>query len=190
MGTATSMLAKGGRNPRDKVHPASSSTHTLFHHSSLPDVQYVIGPEVLEVWRTALAMSKSDVLLETLREFFNKPQNASILMDVLVDRNGVSLRKLESFITVYSKKNNVSYTTKTGKMFVVHVAYKSSLVGYSKRLFDPFCRTERIEFQVSPDVVITTTVAQLNFIKWCITNEVIDYVKQSSHTSALRSDTL
>ena len=50
--------------------------------------------------------------------------------------------------------------------------YKSSLDGYSKKLFDPFCRTERIEFGT-----LNTTVAQLNFIKWCIENDIIEYIR-------------
>jgi hypothetical protein len=53
------------------------------------------------------------------------------------------------------------------------VAYKSSLDGYSKKFFDPFCRTERIEFQG-----FTTTVAQLNFIRWCIINGIVDYITE------------
>jgi hypothetical protein len=53
------------------------------------------------------------------------------------------------------------------------VAYKSSLDGYSKKFFDPFCRTERIEFQG-----FTTTVAQLNFIRWCIVNGIVDYITE------------
>lgn len=61
--------------------------------------------------------------------------------------------------------------TPAGRQFTVHVAYKSSLDGYSKKLFDPFCRTERIQFQN-----LTTTVGQLNFIRWCITNGIIDYM--------------
>ena len=74
-------------------------------------------------------------------------------------------------MTNYSKARHVTYTAPNGKIFTVHVAYKSSLDGYSKKLFDPFCRTERIEFQG-----LTTTVAQLNFIRWCITNGIIDYL--------------
>ena len=119
-------------------------------------------------------MSRSAALLENLRVFFADPVNSKILLDVLDHKCGVSLRSLESFVT---RKENVTYTTKTGKTFVVHVAYKSSLVGYSKKLFDPFCRTERIEFQIG-DRNLTTTVAQLNFIKWCIVNEVIDYLRK------------
>jgi hypothetical protein len=120
-------------------------------------------------------MSKSSVLLDSLSKFFSLPENSTILLDILDHKNGVSLRTLESFITVQSKKDNIAYTTKSGKTFVVHVAYKSSLVGYSKKLFDPFCRTERIQFTIG-EREITTTVAQLNFIKWCITNDIIDYI--------------
>lgn len=126
-------------------------------------------------------MSKSTLLLDSLRVFFDDPSNAKMLIDILDHKKGVSLRTLESFITVKSKNENITYTTKTGKNFVVHVAYKSSLVGYSKKLFDPFCRTERIQFKIG-DREITTTVAQLNFIKWCINNDIIDYILKSKHT--------
>jgi len=116
-------------------------------------------------------MSKSDVLLESLTRFFTEPRHAEQLGDVLCHRKGISLRNLEWFVTNYSKNRHVSYTAPNGKIFTVHVAYKSSLDGYSKKLFDPFCRTERIEFQG-----LTTTVAQLNFIRWCITNGIIEYL--------------
>lgn len=116
-------------------------------------------------------MSKSDVLLESLTRFFAEPLHAEQLGDVLCHRKGISLRNLEWFVTNYSKNRHVSYTAPNGKIFTVHVAYKSSLDGYSKKLFDPFCRTERIEFHG-----LTTTVAQLNFIRWCITNGIIEYL--------------
>ena len=84
-------------------------------------------------------------------------------------------------MTNYSKNQHVTYTAPNGKMFTVHVAYKSSLDGYSKKLFDPFCRTARIEFQG-----LTTTVAQLNFIKWCITNGIIGYLIKQMATAQSR----
>ncbi|BAT22420.1 hypothetical protein [Yellowstone lake phycodnavirus 2] len=116
-------------------------------------------------------MTKSSLLLESLTRFFSIQQNAEQLHDVLSHRKGISLRNLEWFVTNYSKTRHVTYTGPNGKIFTVHVAYKSSLDGYSKKLFDPFCRTERIEFQG-----LTTTVAQLNFIRWCITNGIIAYL--------------
>lgn len=120
-------------------------------------------------------MNKSELLLGSLTKFFEAPDNRRQLHSIL-SRSGsaVSLRKLEWFVTNYSKTKHVTYTAPNGKMFTVHVAYKSSLDGYSKKLFDPFCRTTRIEFDG-----LVTTVAQLNFIRWCITNGIIDYIRRT-----------
>lgn len=115
-------------------------------------------------------MTKAEILLQSLSEFFDDSRNFEILSDILNHKSGISLRNLEWFITIYAKSNNTVYHTSKGN-FPVHVAYKSSLVGYSKKLFDPFCRTERIQFKG-----LTTTVAQLNFIRWCIKNNIIDYM--------------
>lgn len=117
-------------------------------------------------------MAKSEVLLSSLHRFFEVPENRERLHDILEHRtSGVSLRKLEWFVTNYAKSQHVTYTTPGGKIFTVHVAYKSSLDGYSKKLFDPFCRTSRIEFHG-----LTTTIAQLNFLKWVIQNGIIDHI--------------
>ena len=118
-------------------------------------------------------MSKESFLLASLTKFFDDPNNKQKLHAILGDKgSGPSLRKIEWFVTNYSKNNHVTYTAPNGKMFTVHVAYKSSLDGYSKKLFDPFCRTERIEFQG-----LSTTHAQLNFLRWVITNGILDSLK-------------
>lgn len=122
-------------------------------------------------------MNKADLLLATLEKFYNDPKHGQTLIDILNRKNKISLRSLEWFVTNYSKKNQVSYVTPSGRTFTVHVAYKSSLDGYSKRLFDPFCRTERIDFNVSGETIVTT-VAQLNFIRWCIQNDIVTALKR------------
>lgn len=119
-------------------------------------------------------MSKCSLLLGSLTRFFDVPVNGEQLHDILEHRKGISLRNLEWFVTNYSKNEHVTYMTPSGRQFTVHVAYKSSLDGYSKKLFDPFCRTERIQFQG-----LTTTIGQLNFIRWCITNGIIEYMVSS-----------
>ena len=121
-------------------------------------------------------MSRSQILLKSLETFYGDEKNSDILKDILSRTSGISLRNLEWFITNYSKKKNLTYKTKDGKIFTVHMSYKSSLDGYSKKLFDPFCRTERIDFDLADKTKIQTTVAQLNFIKWCITNGIIKYL--------------
>jgi hypothetical protein len=119
-------------------------------------------------------MSKEKLLLTKLTSFYSQSANKKILEDVLIKKSSVSLRNIEWFVTNHSKKKKTSYVGPNGKPFVVHMSYKSSLDGYSKKLFDPFCRTERIEFNT-----LTTTVAQLNFIKWCIENGIINFIKNN-----------
>tara|TARA_Y100000389_G_C17387672_1_gene478007 strand:- start:788 stop:1201 length:414 start_codon:yes stop_codon:yes gene_type:complete len=124
-----------------------------------------------------MSSNKSDTLLPSMKDFYTDIDNSNLLVNILEKKNGISLRNIEWFITNYSKKTNLSYTTQDGKKFIVHCAYKSSLDGYSKKLFDPFCRTEKIDFNLpNNEKSIKTTVAQLNFIKWCIKSEIIDYL--------------
>jgi hypothetical protein len=134
-------------------------------------------------------MSRSDTLLDSINQFYEDPKNSQYLTDILDKKSTVSLRNLEWFITNYSKKKSLSYKTSDGKTFTVHCAYKSSLDGYSKKLFDPFCRTDKFEYTLpnSPKTTVTTTVAQLNFIRWCIKNNVIDYIVKNKSDLFIKS---
>lgn len=128
-------------------------------------------------------MDKSTILLTSINAFYALPENRTILLNILSKSSGISLRNLEWFITNYSKKNNLSYKTRDGKIFSVHCAYKSSLDGYSKKLFDPFCRSEKIHYKLpGTSEEISTTVAQLNFIKWCIKNNIVEYIQNNKQT--------
>jgi len=69
-------------------------------------------------------------------------------MSILDKTSGISLRNIEWFITNYAKKHQTSYTTTNGRLFTVHCAYKSSLDGYSKKLFDPFARSEKFTYAI------------------------------------------
>ncbi len=125
-------------------------------------------------------MNKSDILLTAIDTFYSAPENRSMLLELLDKSGGISLRNLEWFITNYSRRNNLSYKTNDGKIFIVHCAYKSTLDGYSKKLFDPFCRTSKITYTVPGTYEkILTTVAQLNFIRWCIKNNVVEYIRKN-----------
>ena len=129
-------------------------------------------------------MNKPNILLNSIDSFYEIDENRTILKQILNKSGGISLRNLEWFITNYSKKNNLSYKTGDGKIFSVHCAYKSSLDGYSKKLFDPFCRSSKINYVIpGTSDEIHTTVAQLNFIRWCIKNNIIEYIKE--HKSKL-----
>ena len=117
-------------------------------------------------------MSKQDILLKSLDEFFSKEENFIELSEILNHTAGISLRNIEWFVTNYAKEKRTKFKTSNGNSVDVHIAYKSSLGGYSKKFFDPFCRTDRVQFKG-----FTTTVAQLNFIRWCIRNGILEYIK-------------
>ena len=122
-------------------------------------------------------MNKTSILLSSINQFYTDEYNRNKLLTILNKTGGISLRNLEWFITNYAKKNNTSYKTNDGKIFTVHCAYKSSLDGYSKKLFDPFCRAEKFSYTVpGTPHEIHTTIAQLNFIRWCIKYKIIDYI--------------
>jgi hypothetical protein len=62
------------------------------------------------------------------------------------------------------------------------MSYKSQLKAYSKKLFDPFCRRERIMFSLPGTEQFVTTVGKLNFFRWAIEKNVIEYLKTRRET--------
>ena len=119
-------------------------------------------------------MSRTTLLQQSLEKFYTEPENKRALDSVLSRDSDISLRNLEWFITKFSKERRVRYTTGEGREFDVHLGYKSSLGGYSKKLFDPFCRADKFDFMGH-----RTTVAQLNFIRWCINNDIFQYMRNN-----------
>jgi hypothetical protein len=64
---------------------------------------------------------------------------------------------------------------------IVYLSYKSHLKAYSKKMFDPFCRCKRIKFKG-----LDTTVGQLNFFEWVLSDEIIKYLE--THREAVHAD--
>ena len=96
------------------------------------------------------------------------------------------------------------YDPKYCSEFVVYLNYKLQLKAYSKGQFDPFCRRSRLNFFYDkekiltyikkknldmPDIVeyleenetdsITTTSGQLNFFRWIIKKNIIEYITKN-----------
>ena len=63
-----------------------------------------------------------------------------------------------------------------GKRLKVYDDYKLKLKAYSKKRFDPFCRWDKIIVPYKSKF-IQTTIGQLNFFKWVIENEIIEYIE-------------
>ena len=60
----------------------------------------------------------------------------------------------------------------------MYVDYKLKLKAYSKKRFDPFCRWDRITIPYKNGTYIQTTIGQLNFFKWAIENDIVQYIEQ------------
>jgi len=120
---------------------------------------------------------RREVLIVSLQKFYSQRNDLKTLIPLLQGNGDVSLRLIDWFVTNYAKKNHVSYTL-NNQEFVVYLNYKSQLKAYSKKLFDPFCRRERILFQCGNHDSFETTVGQLNFFRWAFEKNILDYMRE------------
>lgn len=127
---------------------------------------------------------KSDLMTK----FYNKQENIRKLVDVLKLNKDHALRVLEWFCNNYTKKHNIIYKVTPTREINVYLDYKACLDSYSKKKFDPYKRMYDgygifnipIDLQDIPSIkTLETTVAQLNFFRWCIKNKILDYVKDN-----------
>ena len=98
-------------------------------------------------------------------------------------KTSISLRLLDWLCTNYSKKHTLIIQNESNNCNI-YLSYKTQLKAFSKRQFDPFCRRFRITFTVhdkqGTEVSLETTLGQLNFFKWAISNQIIDYAYKNS----------
>jgi hypothetical protein len=118
--------------------------------------------------------SQEQWVLYRLEKFYSNAERLQQVSDIINGKSSISLRLIDWFVTNYAKKYNTSYSNKNNKHIIVYLSYKSHLKAYSKKMFDPFCRDKRIKFHD-----IETTVGQLNFFEWAITDDVLDYIERN-----------
>lgn len=116
--------------------------------------------------------SQEQWVLHRLEKFYSSKQNLERIQKILSGESDISLRLIDWFVTNYAKKYNVAFMTKSQKYVIVYLSYKSHLKAYSKKMFDPFCRCKRVKFHG-----LDTTVGQLNFFEWALTDEILDYLE-------------
>lgn len=122
--------------------------------------------------------TKQELIMNSIKSFFSE-DNINTILPILMGNTKISLRIIDWFVTNYSKKNNINYILSKNNdniLFNVFINYKLQLKAYTKKQFDPFCRRNRINFYFDETEFITTTVGQLNFFRWALLNNVIDYI--------------
>lgn len=119
---------------------------------------------------------KQELIVNSLQRFYAARQDLDSVFEMLQGTSEISLRVIDWFVTNYSKTHSTSYLL-NGSAFLVYRDYKSQLKAYSKKLFDPFCRRERIYFQLPNRPAFLTTVAKLNFFRWALEKDIFSYIK-------------
>lgn len=119
---------------------------------------------------------KQELIVSSLQRFYASREDKQEVMQLLEGTSEISLRLIDWFVTNYAKQHNISYIL-NGQEFLVYTNYKSQLKAYSKKLFDPFCRRERILFQIPGYPLFQTTVGKLNFFRWAIEKGILLYIK-------------
>jgi hypothetical protein len=119
---------------------------------------------------------KQELIISSLQKFYANRTDMNEILQHLQGTSQISLRLIDWFVTNYAKQYNTSYII-NNQEFLVYMNYKSQLKAYSKKLFDPFCRRERIMFQLQNQESFLTTVGKLNFFRWAIEKGVLDFIK-------------
>ena len=145
--------------------------------------------------------SKQALLVIPITKYFSSRVILNKLIKILKGES-ISLRLIDWFATNYCKKFNIMYNVndyrpvKPGEIeaqrksfdnfIIVHTNYKGQLKAYSKKNFDPFCRRNRIRFYYEDNKYFVTTVGQLNFFKWALENNIVDYIQE--HLKEIEDD--
>jgi len=130
--------------------------------------------------------TQNELLLNNLMDFYKDEKNLSRMLKIITGETKISLRIVDWFATNYAKKFYTLYDIHDSnnqiKRFKVYFDYKLKLKAYSKKRFDPFCRWDRISIPYKTGTCIETTIGQLNFFKWAIENQVINYIEENYET--------
>ena len=116
-----------------------------------------------------------------LEEFYNKCSEFELtrMVSIINGKYEISLRFLNWFITRYCKLYKVMFDINNSLVqcdnYNVNIGYKAQLKSFKKKFFDPFRRKKKFLFAKAP-IEIVTTIGQLNFFKWAISYDIINYV--------------
>jgi hypothetical protein len=163
------LVSMSKKGLRTLLEPPQMSMDSL---GELPVVRIEPDPQT----RKRKIHCKQELIVNSLQRFYSGCDDKVEVMKLLEGTSDISLRLIDWFVTNYSKQQNISYIL-NGQEFLVYTNYKSQLKAYSKKLFDPFCRRERIMFQIQGYPMFQTTVGKLNFFRWAIEKGVLTYIK-------------
>jgi hypothetical protein len=119
-----------------------------------------------------------NILLESLKKYLIKNTDTlKIIYNIVENKHKIKLALIDYFVTIYSKKNSIYIEKEKEDYFYINDEYKNGLKSFTKKYFDPFKRKNKIEF-IFDNITFTTTVGQLNFLKWTVENGILNYIEK------------
>lgn len=116
--------------------------------------------------------------LRTIEPLFTPDFIESFVLRVVLGKP-YSLRLLDWMVVNYAKRHNVSYKVRdelgSEFFFSMRQSYNQWMTNYRRKGFDVFRRFQRCYFAIG-DEWYATTIAQLNFIVWLKTYDVIPWL--------------
>ena len=125
--------------------------------------------------------TQNQLLLDKLLDYYRKNDNLDFMLNIINGNSNISLRIVDWFVTNYCKKYYTVIIVNKNRL-KIYDDYKLKLRSYSKKRFDPFCRWERISIPFTEDKLVQTTIGQLNFFKWALENNIINYIQENLKT--------
>ena len=122
--------------------------------------------------------SQENMLLKSIEKFYSTLKFVNDFISIINSNSKISIRLIDYFVTKYSKKNKINYKIDEDNLFSIYQSYKQQLKAFQKKNFDPFARGIRIPYFVE-NVWIITTIGQLNFFKWFISKNILEYVNKN-----------
>lgn len=133
-----------------------------------------------------------ELLLSSLNQYYNNNiENKDLFNNIINGKHKLSLRLIDWFVTHYARNNNIYYWTNNIEIFQqlpdnindnnikkinIYLDYRAQLKSYTKLYFDTFRRHQRITFYINDNISIETTIGQLNFFKWILNNNILEYI--------------
>jgi hypothetical protein len=122
--------------------------------------------------------SQESMLLKSIEKFYSTLKYVNDFISIINSNSKISIRLIDYFVTKYSKKNKINCKISEDSVINIYQSYKQQLKTFQKKNFDPFARGIRIPYFVE-DVWIITTIGQLNFFKWFISKNILEYVNKN-----------
>ena len=159
---------------KSRGHTYSDDDNTYIEKNFDPEIFFVDNQRQFRYFKIINKFFRKcdQDLVEKMVKIINKDKNN--------DSGCISLRVLEWVVTKCSKKN-VDIQIDDKEYFSINILYKAQLKSYKKKNFDPFRRDKKFCYNYDKKdktKTVVTTLGQLNFFKWAISNNIIECVEK------------